>query len=99
MYYYILPLMIHSHIKCVRVNVSPPSQTVRHGFPYQPSSMAFDPVQKILAIGTQSGALRLYPLVRVCLVCIQVYPFFFSDGPQEHARKYLSNKPLVICVH
>lgn len=36
-------------------------QTVRHGFPYQPSSMAFDPVQKILAIGTQSGALRLYP--------------------------------------
>ncbi|KTG02757.1 hypothetical protein cypCar_00036228 [Cyprinus carpio] len=37
-------------------------KTVRHGFPYQPSSMAFDPVQKILAIGTQSGALRLYPL-------------------------------------
>lgn len=37
------------------------NQTVRHGFPYQPSSMAFDPVQKILAIGTQSGALRLYP--------------------------------------
>lgn len=36
-------------------------QTVRHGFPYQPSSMAFDPVQKILAVGTQSGALRLYP--------------------------------------
>ncbi|KTG04914.1 hypothetical protein cypCar_00004542 [Cyprinus carpio] len=36
-------------------------KTVRHGFPYQPSSMAFDPVQKILAIGTQSGALRLYP--------------------------------------
>ncbi|KAG7460855.1 hypothetical protein MATL_G00203360 [Megalops atlanticus] len=36
-------------------------KTVRHGFPYQPSSMAFDPVQKILAIGTQNGALRLYP--------------------------------------
>ncbi|CAB1335545.1 unnamed protein product, partial [Coregonus sp. 'balchen'] len=31
-------------------------KTVRHGFPYRPSSMAFDPVQKILAIGTQSGA-------------------------------------------
>lgn len=41
-------------------------QTVRHGFPYQPSSMAFDPVQKILAIGTQSGALRLYPLNQCC---------------------------------
>ncbi|KTF97765.1 hypothetical protein cypCar_00032302, partial [Cyprinus carpio] len=36
-------------------------KTVRHGFPYQPSSMAFDPVQKILAIGTQNGALRLTP--------------------------------------
>ncbi|XP_016150551.1 syntaxin-binding protein 5-like [Sinocyclocheilus grahami] len=36
-------------------------KTVRHGFPFQPSSMAFDPVQKILAVGTQSGALRLYP--------------------------------------
>uniref|UniRef100_A0A3B3X0U0 Syntaxin binding protein 5b (tomosyn) n=1 Tax=Poecilia mexicana TaxID=48701 RepID=A0A3B3X0U0_9TELE len=35
-------------------------KTVRHGFPHQPSSMAFDPVQKILAIGTQSGALRLF---------------------------------------
>ncbi|XP_066171742.1 syntaxin-binding protein 5 isoform X7 [Sylvia atricapilla] len=35
-------------------------KTVRHGFPYQPSALAFDPVQKILAIGTQSGALRLF---------------------------------------
>ncbi|XP_072545420.1 syntaxin-binding protein 5 isoform X3 [Salminus brasiliensis] len=35
-------------------------KTVRHGFPYQPSAMAFDPVQKILAIGTQTGALRLF---------------------------------------
>uniref|UniRef100_A0A3B3SVL6 Syntaxin-binding protein 5-like n=1 Tax=Paramormyrops kingsleyae TaxID=1676925 RepID=A0A3B3SVL6_9TELE len=43
-------------------------KTVRHGFPYQPSSMAFDPVQKILAIGTQSGALRLYPLTLCCPV-------------------------------
>ncbi|KAK5903514.1 hypothetical protein CgunFtcFv8_007289 [Champsocephalus gunnari] len=41
-------------------------KTVRHGFPYQPSSMAFDPVQKILAIGTQSGALRLYPFTYHC---------------------------------
>uniref|UniRef100_A0A287DCT9 Syntaxin-binding protein 5-like n=1 Tax=Ictidomys tridecemlineatus TaxID=43179 RepID=A0A287DCT9_ICTTR len=34
--------------------------TVRHGFPYQPSALAFDPVQKILAVGTQTGALRLF---------------------------------------
>ncbi|XP_041108286.1 syntaxin-binding protein 5 isoform X3 [Polyodon spathula] len=35
-------------------------KTVRHGFPYQPSAMAFDPVQKILAVGTQNGSLRLF---------------------------------------
>ncbi|XP_075059689.1 syntaxin-binding protein 5 isoform X3 [Mixophyes fleayi] len=35
-------------------------KTVRHGFPFEPSSMAFDPVQKILAIGTNHGALRLF---------------------------------------
>uniref|UniRef100_A0A8C5EDQ3 Syntaxin-binding protein 5-like n=1 Tax=Gouania willdenowi TaxID=441366 RepID=A0A8C5EDQ3_GOUWI len=44
-------------------------QTVRHGFPYQPSSMAFDPVQKILAIGTQTGALRLFGRAGVECYC------------------------------
>uniref|UniRef100_A0A8C2CXS9 Syntaxin-binding protein 5-like n=1 Tax=Cyprinus carpio TaxID=7962 RepID=A0A8C2CXS9_CYPCA len=34
-------------------------KTVRHGFPYQPTALAFDPVQKILAIGTRSGGVRL----------------------------------------
>ncbi|XP_064627185.1 syntaxin-binding protein 5-like isoform X2 [Lineus longissimus] len=36
------------------------SKTVRHGFPYQPVSMAFDPVQHILAIGTRNGSLRIF---------------------------------------
>uniref|UniRef100_A0A6Q2X8U4 Syntaxin-binding protein 5-like n=1 Tax=Esox lucius TaxID=8010 RepID=A0A6Q2X8U4_ESOLU len=44
-------------------------KTVRHGFPYQPSSMAFDPVQKILAIGTQSGAVRLFGRAGVECYC------------------------------
>ncbi|XP_067098833.1 syntaxin-binding protein 5-like isoform X6 [Osmerus mordax] len=44
-------------------------KTVRHGFPHQPSSMAFDPVQKILAIGTQSGALRLFGRAGVECYC------------------------------
>uniref|UniRef100_A0A4W5PD82 Syntaxin binding protein 5 n=1 Tax=Hucho hucho TaxID=62062 RepID=A0A4W5PD82_9TELE len=44
-------------------------KTVRHGFPYQPSSMAFDPVQKILAVGTQSGAVRLFGRVGVECYC------------------------------
>ncbi|KAK1797726.1 hypothetical protein P4O66_008092 [Electrophorus voltai] len=38
-------------------------QTVRHGFPYQPTALTFDPVQKILAIGSRSGGVRMYPLL------------------------------------
>ena len=34
--------------------------TLRHGFPFKPLSMAFDPVQKILAIGNRQGAVRIY---------------------------------------
>ncbi|KAL4656611.1 syntaxin-binding protein 5-like isoform X1 [Arapaima gigas] len=34
-------------------------KTVRHGFPYQPTALAFDPVQKILAIGSRTGGLRI----------------------------------------
>ncbi|XP_071289371.1 syntaxin-binding protein 5-like isoform X6 [Agelaius tricolor] len=34
-------------------------KTVRHGFPYLPTALAFDPVQKILAIGTRTGAIRI----------------------------------------
>ena len=37
-------------------------QTFRHGFPYQPTVLAYDPVQNILAIGTKTGAMRMYPL-------------------------------------
>ncbi|XP_069800701.1 syntaxin-binding protein 5-like isoform X3 [Dendropsophus ebraccatus] len=34
-------------------------KTVRHGFPYQPTALAFDPVQKIVAIGTRGGGVRI----------------------------------------
>ncbi|XP_052856066.1 syntaxin-binding protein 5 isoform X7 [Drosophila gunungcola] len=34
-------------------------KTFRHGFPYSPTSFAFDPVQKLLAIGDKSGYIRL----------------------------------------
>lgn len=34
-------------------------QTFRHGFPYSPTSFAFDPVQKLLAIGDKSGYIRM----------------------------------------
>ncbi|XP_073980720.1 syntaxin-binding protein tomosyn isoform X7 [Rhodnius prolixus] len=35
------------------------SKTFRHGFPYQPTAIAFDPIQKLLAIGTKNGSLRI----------------------------------------
>lgn len=35
-------------------------QVARHGFPENPTSLAFDPVQKIAAIGTKSGAIRIF---------------------------------------
>lgn len=46
---------------------SPPSQTVEHGFPNQPSALAFDPELRIMAIGTRSGAVKMYPLPLWCL--------------------------------
>lgn len=35
------------------------AKTVRHGFPYLPTAVAFDPVQHILAIGNKTGSLRI----------------------------------------
>ncbi|XP_071549214.1 syntaxin-binding protein 5 isoform X4 [Panulirus ornatus] len=35
------------------------AKTVRHGFPYQPTAVAFDPIQKVLAVGTKHGSIRL----------------------------------------
>ncbi|KAK4881718.1 hypothetical protein RN001_005037 [Aquatica leii] len=34
-------------------------KTFRHGFPFQPTSMTFDPVQQLLAIGSKCGSLRI----------------------------------------
>lgn len=45
----------------VQVSSLPP-QTVEHGFPNQPSALAFDPELRIMAIGTRSGAVKMYPL-------------------------------------
>ena len=36
------------------------AQVARHGFPENPTALAFDPVQKIAAIGTKSGAIRVF---------------------------------------
>lgn len=34
-------------------------KTFRHGFPYSPTALAYDPVQKVLAIGDKSGSIRI----------------------------------------
>uniref|UniRef100_A0AAR2JG95 Lethal giant larvae homologue 2 domain-containing protein n=1 Tax=Pygocentrus nattereri TaxID=42514 RepID=A0AAR2JG95_PYGNA len=35
-------------------------QTVEHGFPNQPSALAYDPKLQLMAIGTKSGAIKVY---------------------------------------
>ncbi|XP_069501803.1 lethal(2) giant larvae protein homolog 1 isoform X2 [Ambystoma mexicanum] len=36
------------------------NKTVEHGFPNQPSSLAYDPKLRIMAVGTKSGAVKIY---------------------------------------
>uniref|UniRef100_A0A672YZT9 LLGL scribble cell polarity complex component 1 n=1 Tax=Sphaeramia orbicularis TaxID=375764 RepID=A0A672YZT9_9TELE len=36
------------------------NKTVEHGFPHQPSALAFDPKLHLMAIGTKSGAIKVY---------------------------------------
>ena len=40
-------------------------QTFRHGFPSQPTCLAYDPVQQLLAIGTENGTVLLYPTAAI----------------------------------
>lgn len=40
-------------------------QTVEHGFPHQPSALGFSPDLDLLAIGTRSGAIKLYPFKKI----------------------------------
>uniref|UniRef100_A0A8C1XDH6 LLGL scribble cell polarity complex component 1 n=1 Tax=Cyprinus carpio TaxID=7962 RepID=A0A8C1XDH6_CYPCA len=36
------------------------NKTVEHGFPNQPSALAYDPKLQLMAIGTKSGAIKIY---------------------------------------
>lgn len=35
-------------------------QTAQHGFPHKPSAIAYDPIDKLMAIGTQTGAIKVF---------------------------------------
>ena len=58
---------------------------MEHGFPHKPTALAYDPKMKIIAIGTKSGALRMYPFLNVqntwksvhhpLIFCSQIYFF------------------------
>jgi len=37
---------------------------LEHGFPSKPSALAYDPKLKLVAVGTKSGAIRMYPFLR-----------------------------------
>lgn len=85
-------------------------QTVEHGFPNQPSALAFDPELRIMAIGTRSGAVKMYPLGswlmcgapgpgpwwRLCSCCPEAEPQR-RRGTQLPiaAASYLGNPPVV----
>uniref|UniRef100_A0A336MCQ5 CSON009628 protein n=1 Tax=Culicoides sonorensis TaxID=179676 RepID=A0A336MCQ5_CULSO len=45
-------MILHSIFK-------PDMTTFRHGFPNQPTALAYDPVQKLLAVGDKAGSLRI----------------------------------------
>lgn len=39
---------------------------MEHGFPHQPSALGYSPSLQLLAIGTRSGAIKLYPSLYLC---------------------------------
>lgn len=36
------------------------NKTVEHGFPHKPSALAYDPLLKLIAIGSESGVIKIY---------------------------------------
>uniref|UniRef100_A0A3Q2NYF5 LLGL scribble cell polarity complex component 2 n=1 Tax=Fundulus heteroclitus TaxID=8078 RepID=A0A3Q2NYF5_FUNHE len=45
---------------CLSLSVCSPLQTVEHGFPHQPSALGYSASLQLMAIGTRSGAIKLY---------------------------------------
>lgn len=60
-------LWCHSSVSPPHVCPLSPPQTVEHGFPHQPSALSYSPSLQLLAIGTRSGAIKLYPSLYLCV--------------------------------
>ncbi|KAM4699212.1 syntaxin-binding protein 5-like isoform 3-T3 [Discoglossus pictus] len=65
-------------------------KTVQHGFPYMPTALAFDPVQKILAIGTRNGSIRILGRPGVDCHCQHD-----SDATVQHLQFLINEGALV----
>ncbi|PKU37069.1 hypothetical protein llap_12634 [Limosa lapponica baueri] len=65
------------HLRHLNAASSPVAATVEHGFPSQPSALAYDPVLRVMAIGTKAGAVKLYP-----------FPPLRALGPVESIQEH-----------
>ncbi|XP_069510871.1 LLGL scribble cell polarity complex component 2 [Ambystoma mexicanum] len=51
----------HDHVReSLKRDLFQFNKTVEHGFPHQPSALGFSPSMHLMAIGTRSGAIKLY---------------------------------------
>lgn len=41
-------------------------QTLQYGFPNKPTALAWDPLLRIMAIGTSTGSIKVYPFIHKC---------------------------------
>ncbi|XP_022693745.1 syntaxin-binding protein 5-like isoform X6 [Varroa jacobsoni] len=62
-------------------------KTARHGFPHNPLAVTYDPIQKLVAVGTHSGTIRILgrPGVEITLQHVLDYPvvqlqFIVNEG-------------------
>lgn len=67
MYSLLLYMLYNKHLICF--------QTVEHGFPHQPSALGYSPCLQLMAIGTRSGAIKMYPfcLLMGCIIALRIY--------------------------
>lgn len=71
---------------CSNVFCSVCPQTFRHGFPFSPTALAWDPIQKLLAIGDKGGNLRMYPFHYTTLQ----YTTLITDASMEREPNELN---------
>ncbi|KAJ3591606.1 hypothetical protein NHX12_006739 [Muraenolepis orangiensis] len=71
-----------------------PGSTVRHGFPYQPTALTYDPVQKLVAIGSRTGGVRI---ASVTMLPRPAQPLWTVDSSPYPALSQRLGRPGVDC--